>query len=386
MRLHRLVLLPVLLITGVSAAQSLYSVLGVTKGASEGELKKAYRKLSKKYHPDINPDEAAHETFIEVSRAYEVLSDSETRAIYDRAGDEGLKRHEAQKQGSGGHPNDIFARFFGGGQQQEHRGPSIMTNLEVSLADMYTGRTVEFAIPRRVICDHCHGSGAASDADVHACGHCQGQGVVVQRHQVFPGMFTNVQMTCPHCAGKGVRIARPCPKCRGEKTVQIEHVLAVHVPAGAPEGFEEVFHGEADESVDWDAGDVIVKVRSRRHEGGHARAGAPGAGAAPGEGWSRKEAGIVGRVTLSVAEALLGFQRNLTHLDGRTIMLGRTGTTQPGEVEVVEGEGMPSYGDVLQGDMYIEYTVVLPTAVSESTRARLEDVFGKPAAAVRDEL
>ncbi|GFZ44621.1 hypothetical protein JCM24511_02345 [Saitozyma sp. JCM 24511] len=355
-----LALLALLLLSGCLAAESFYKILGVARDASEGDIKKAYRKLSKKYHPDINPDEAAHEKFIEVSRAYEILSEEETRRIYDRHGEEGLKQHEAQKQGGGHNPHDIFSRFFGGGgPPQEQRGPGLLTNLEVSLADMYTGRT--FQIPRKVICSHCHGSGAHSAGDIHDCNHCNGQGVVVQRHQVFPGMFTNVQMTCPHCSGKGKRIAKMCSQCHGEKVVQTEHTLAVHIPGGAPEGFEEVFAGEADENVEWEAGDVVVRVRSQRREG---------------EGdWARHESGILGRVTLSAAEALLGFERNLTHLDGRTITIGRSGTTQPGEVEVIEGEGMPSYHDVPQGDMYIEYSVVFPTEISGASRAKLAEVF-----------
>ncbi|KAK4688573.1 DnaJ-related protein SCJ1, partial [Tremellales sp. Uapishka_1] len=360
------------------AAESFYNVLGVKRGASEADIKKAYRKLSKKHHPDLNPD-APHDKFIEVSRAYEVLSDSETRAIYDKRGEEGLKQHEAQKAGGGHNPNDIFSRFFGGGQQQEQRGPGMLTNLEVSLADMYAGRTVEFQIPRRIICTHCHGSGANSDRDIHTCGHCDGKGVIVQRHQVFPGMFTNVQLACPHCAGQGKQITKKCPTCHSEKTIQIQHSLAVHIPAGASEGYEEVFRGEADESVEREAGDVVVRVRSKRGEG---------------EGfWSRKEGGLVGRVVLGVSEAshfedsthgvtlnwdqaLLGFERNLTHLDGRKITVGRKGTTQPGEVEVIEGEGMPAFGDTPQGDMFIEYSVVMPTEISDISRKKLEEVFG----------
>ncbi|WVF66346.1 hypothetical protein IAT40_001086 [Kwoniella sp. CBS 6097] len=350
--------LALLFLTGCMAAESLYSVLGLKKDASDADIKKAYRKLSKKYHPDINPDEAAHERFIEVAKAYEVLSDSETKGIYDRHGEEGLKQHEAKKQG-GGH--DPFARFFGGGGQQEQKGPGLLTNLEVSLADMYTGRTVEFQIPRKIICTHCHGSGAESDHDISECKQCGGRGSTVQRHQVFPGMVTNVQMQCVHCGGKGKRITKQCHLCKSQKTIHTDHTLAVHIPAGAPEGFEEVFSGEADESTEWEAGDVVVRVRSRRGEG---------------EGnWGRKEGGILGRVTLSVAEALLGFERNLTHLDGRTISIGRKGTTQPGEVEVIEGEGMPGYVDIPQGDMYIEYSVVMPTAVSEETNLKLRDIF-----------
>ncbi|WVO13544.1 hypothetical protein L204_101165 [Cryptococcus depauperatus] len=368
-----LLLVSLLFFIGACLAENFYGVLGVKKDASESDIKKAYRKLSKKYHPDINPDEAAHEKFIEISKAYEILSDSETRSIYDRHGEQGLKQHEAQKAGGN---QDPFARFFGGGAPQEQRGPGMITNLEVSLADMYTGRNVEFQIPRRVICPHCHGSGANSPSDIHTCQQCNGQGAVVQRHQVFPGMFTNVQMTCPHCNGQGKRITKQCHKCNAHKTVSIQHTLAVHIPAGAPEGFEEVFHGEADEQTDMEAGDVVVRVRSRNE----------GPGGEGGGGWKRLESGISGRVTLSVAEALLGFKRQLKHLDGRTIMVSRAGTTQPGEVEVIEGEGMPAYMDVPQGDMFIEYSVVLPTAVSETSREKLQDIFGYIPPIHHDEL
>lgn len=160
----------------------------------------------------------------------------------------------------------------------------------------------------------------------------------------------------------------------------------MHIPAGAPEGYEEVFSGEADESPDMEPGDVIVRVRSNPETG---------------RGWTRKEGGLVGRVTLSVAEvsrnsfkavcvkltcqALLGFERNVTTLDERVLTITREGTTQPNEVEVIEGEGMPSYHDIPQGDMFIEYSVVFPTAVSDATRRKLVDVFG-PGSAVRDEL
>ncbi|ODN75494.1 hypothetical protein L202_06625 [Cryptococcus amylolentus CBS 6039] len=364
-----LCIISLVLLSGCMAAESLYSVLGVKKGASDGDLKKAYRKLSKKLHPDINPDEAAHERFIEVAKAYEVLSDSEKRSIYDKHGEEGLKQHEAQKAGGA---QDPFARFFGGGGVQEQRGPGMITNLEVSLNDMYTGRTVEFQIPRRVICPHCHGSGAETEHDIHQCNHCNGQGVTVQRHQVFPGMFTNVQMACPHCAGKGKRITKQCHVCSSAKTIQTQHTMAINIPAGAPEGFEEVFHGEADEQIGMDAGDVVVRVRSRMGEG---------------EGfWRRKENGILGRVTLSAAEALLGFRRELKHLDGRKIIVSRTGTTQPAEVEVIEGEGMPGYMDIPQGDMFIEYSVVFPTEVSKETRQKLQEVLKYTPPVEHDEL
>ncbi|GHJ84881.1 hypothetical protein NliqN6_1283 [Naganishia liquefaciens] len=352
-----------------------YSTLGLKKSASEADIKKAYKKLSRKYHPDKNSSPDAEELFIAISTAYEVLSDTETRSIYDRYGAEGLKQHEAQKQGGGMHHNpfDMFSQFFGGQRQQEKRGPSMLTTIEVDLADMYKGKHIEFTMPRQILCDHCRGSGAMTDGDIKQCGTCGGRGVTVQRAQVFPGMYTNVQATCNTCAGKGKVIHRACPHCKGAKTMTHQNRLDVDIPPGAPEGWETILEGEADESPDYEAGDVVLRVRSKQSVG---EAG----------GWRRKDAGLYRREILSVDEALLGFERNITHLDGHVVSVKRPGTTQPGYVEVFKGEGMPANGPLPQGDLYVEYTVVLPSAISDKAREGLESVFAASRDRTRDEL
>ncbi|KAJ9114490.1 hypothetical protein QFC20_001363 [Naganishia adeliensis] len=268
----------------------------------------------------------------------------------------------------------MFSQFFGGQRQQEKRGPSMLTTLEVDLADMYNGKHVEVTVPRQILCDHCRGSGAMTDGDIKQCGTCGGRGMVIQRAQVFPGMFTNMQTTCSTCAGKGKVIHRACPHCKGAKTMSHPNTLEVDVPPGAPEGWETILEGEADESPDWEAGDVIIRVRSR-------------AGVGEAGGWRRKDAGLYRREVLSVDEALLGFERNITHLDGHVVSIKRPGTTQPGYVETFKSEGMPPHGPLPQGDLYVEYSVVMPSAISDKTREGLEAVFASTRGSRRkDEL
>ena len=148
--------------------------------------------------------------------------------------------------------------------------------------------------------------------------------MTIQKAQIFPGMFTQMQATCNTCAGKGKTVARPCPHCRGQKVVQGENNLSFYLPPGAHEGFEMLFDGEADESPDWDVpGDVLVKVYARTDDE-----------------WRRKDSGLYRREIIGVDEALLGFERNVTHLDGKTVRIVRPGTTQPGHVDVIKGEGV----------------------------------------------
>jgi len=236
----------------------------------------------------------------------------------------------------------------------------MVTEFEISLADAYTGNSIDFMIKKKILCDHCRGSGAASDGDVRTCGGCNGSGVKLVRHQIMPGMFAQSQMTCDECQGRGKIIARPCPHCGGGKVIDHTASYTLEVEPGIPEGHEIVFEGEADESPDWEAGDVVLRVRTKKEVGG----------------WRRKEGSLYWRETLGVQEALLGFERNLTHLDGHVVTLKRDGVTQPGFVQQIKGEGMPLFErHKEQGDLFIEYNVVLPTSLSDHTKRALHDVF-----------
>ncbi|KAI0049744.1 DnaJ-domain-containing protein [Auriscalpium vulgare] len=352
-------------------AADLYKVLEVSRTASEQDIRKAYKKLSRKYHPDKNQDAGAEDKFVEVAHAYEVLSDSTKRQIYDRHGEEGLKAHEGGQQHHA-NPFDMFSSFFGGhpAHDQVRRGPTSVSEFEVSLADVYKGASIDFMIKKKILCDHCRGSGAASDGDIHSCSGCGGSGVRIVKQQIFPGMFAQSQVTCNDCGGRGTVIAKPCPHCGGSKVLEHTAHYTLEVPKGAPEGFEVVFDGEGDESPDWEAGDVVLRVRTRAEKGS----------------WRRKETSLYWRETIGVDEALLGFERNLTHLDGHTVQLVRKGVTQPGFVQTIKAEGMPHFQRSEYGDLFVEYNVVLPTELSTDTRRHLAEAFYGKTSRDKDEL
>ncbi|CAE6510106.1 unnamed protein product [Rhizoctonia solani] len=352
------------LVAVVAASADYYKVLDVDRRANDATIKKAYKKLSKKYHPDKNPTPEAKDKFVDISRAYEVLSDSEKRAIYDRHGEEGLKQHEAGRNAPD--PFSMFSNFFGGGhQEQSRKGPTMLTEFEVSLADMYSGNHVGFRIKKRILCDHCRGSGAASDGDIHTCGGCNGQGVKLVKQQVFPGMYAQTQVTCNECGGRGKVIKKLCPHCQGHKVVDHTAEYTLDVTPGMPEGHEVVFEGEADESPDYDAGDVVLRVRSGKTSGG----------------FRRKESSLYWTETIGVDEALLGFERNITHLDGHIVTLKKNGTTQPGHVQIVESEGMPIFEGTGHGDLFVTYNVVLPVALGDELKQKLSKAFASRAGA-----
>ncbi|KAI0833504.1 DnaJ-domain-containing protein [Trametes gibbosa] len=366
-------LLTVLLAALLVHAADLYKVLDLHKSASEQDIRKAYKRLSRKYHPDKNKEPGAEDKFVEIAHAYEVLSDATKRQIYDRHGEEALRAHEGGQQHHA-NPFDMFQNFFGGGHpgHQVRRGPTSVSEFEVSLADIYTGASIDFMVKKRILCDHCRGTGAASSDDVHTCSACGGQGVRIVRQQIMPGMFTQSQVTCNECGGRGKVIGRKCPHCQGNKVMDHTQHYTLEVPRGAPEGHEVVFEGESDESPDWEPGDVVIRVRSKKERGG----------------WRRKESGLYWKETISVEEALLGFERNLTHLDGHVVELARHGVTQPGYVQTIRGEGMPIFESSEYGDLYVEYNVVLPLEVSPETKKRLFHAFHPESAGehAKDEL
>jgi DnaJ-related protein SCJ1 len=341
----------------VAAGADFYKVLDVARSASEADIKKAYKRLSRKYHPDKNKDPGAEKKFVEVAHAYEVLSDPKKKSIYDRFGEEGL---QAQEGGRAANPFDVFSNFFGGGyHEQTRKGPTMMSEFEVSLADAYKGNNVDFMVKKRILCDHCRGSGAASDSDIKQCPGCGGNGVKIGKQQIFPGMWAQTQHTCDQCGGRGTIIARQCPHCRGQKVLDHTQHYTLEVEPGMPDGHEVVFEGEGDESPDWEPGDIVLRVRTGREQGG----------------WRRKESSLYWTETIGVDEALLGFERNVTHLDGRTVTLKRKGVTQPGYVQVIKGDGMPVFGKNERGDLYVEYNVVLPTSLTTSVRKKLTEAF-----------
>lgn len=387
-------ILPILLlcITTCLAATNtdLYKILQLDKSCNDRDLKRAYRTLSKKYHPDkATGDESK---FLEVTEAYEALSDPTTRKIYDQYGHEGLANHKRGGGQQAHNPFDLFSQFFGGGGRQQQgvrRGPDMEVKLSVPLRDFYTGREVPFSLEKQQICDTCSGSGSA-DGQVDTCSKCSGRGVIIQKHMLAPGMFQQVQMHCDACGGQGKTIKKPCKTCNGQKVVRKPINLVADIEPGMPKGHRLVFENEADEHPDHVAGNLNVVLaeltphidmeetdEARKHR-------------TDGTFFRRKGLDLYRKEVLSLREAWMGeWTRNLTHLDGHVVQLSRKRgeVVQPGHVETVSGEGMPVWheGHVHEHDehyethgrLFVEYSVILPDQMEKGMEKEFWAIWEK---------
>ncbi|KAK5116926.1 hypothetical protein LTR62_006647 [Meristemomyces frigidus] len=381
--LSSLLTLAILLPLLVLAAEDYYKLLNLDKTASERDLKKAYRKLSRQYHPDKNPnDEAAAQKFVEIAEAYEVLVDTETRKIYDQYGREGVKQHQQTGRNPGQHhdPFDLFSRFFGGGgggQRGQRRGPNMEVRIAVPLRNFYTGAEHQFKVEKQVTCDKCEGSGS-EDGQRDTCARCHGQGMVIQKQQLAPGIFQQMQMQCDVCGGKGSTVKHKCRVCGGQRVKREEEEFEIAVERGMPMGVRVTYEGEADESPDWVAGDLVVQVVEKE-----AAIGELEEERLDGNFFRRKGNDLFWREVLSLREAWMGdWTRNLTHLDGHVVRLSRKRgeVVQPNAVQIVGGEGMPIWrheeGPEF-GDLVVEYVVVLPDRMDGGMEKEFQGVWDK---------
>lgn len=328
----------------------LYETLGVEKTAGEKEIKKAYRKLAVKHHPDKGGDEAK---FKEVSAAYEILSDAEKRSKYDQYGIDGV---DDENSGGGSRSaDDIFSMFFGGGGRRSSAGPrkgeDVSHPIKVSLDDLYNGKTVKLAINREILV-----------GDPKKCEACDGQGVVIELRQIALGMVQQIQRRCSECRGQGY-IAQ---------TKKERKILEVHIDKGMKHNSKVVFRGMADEKPNMEAGDINFIVQEKPHPM-----------------FKRKGADLLVTKTLSLNEALCGFEWMITHLDGREIVVKNL----PGEVikpvtsqgtpfvKIVPNEGMPSLGNpFVKGNLYVLFKIQFPTDgdLSASVIKTLQNTLPNP--------
>src|SRR5215813_3473188 len=344
-----------------------YEVLGVTRSASDQEIKSAYRRLAVKYHPDKNPNDAsAEEKFKEAAEAYSVLSDGEQRKRYDRFGHAGVSS-SAAGAGSWGAPGfggieDILGDLFGFGdvfggrtgsrRTSAQRGADLRYDLEITLEEAANGMTAQLRIPRLEQCDTCKGSGAAAGSQPETCTTCSGTGQV--RYQ--QGFFS-VARTCHACRGAGRVIKNPCATCNGAGRVEREKQMEVKIPAGVETGSRLRVSGEGEAGTQGGAtGDLYVVIHVAEHEQ-----------------FERQGNNLYEAVPITFTQAALGSDLMVKTLDGEEKLKVPMGT-QTGTVFRLRGKGMPALGGRGRGDLFVSVTVMTPTSLTREQKKLLEQL------------
>jgi len=356
------------------AKRDYYEVLGVEKSADQEAIKKAYRKLAVKYHPDRNPgDKEAEEKFKEATEAYEVLSDEQKRPIYDQYGFAGLEGmggggaggyshafHDFSDLfgGMGGGMGDIFESIFGGGfggSSSRRGGPeagaSLRYDLNLSFKDAVYGTSTEIHFRHREKCEACNGSGAASGASKKTCPTCNGVGQVRQGN----GFFT-IQQTCPTCRGKGTIIDHPCSSCRGTGLQEKNKQMSLKIPAGVDTGKRIIIRGQGDAGENGGpSGDLVIVLHVADHPN-----------------FQRQDNDLFCAIPVSMSQAALGCEVTITALDNKKLTIKIPEGTPNGKMLRIKGEGVPVSGSSRKGDLYVEVSVQIPTKLSSKQKDLLK--------------
>ena len=352
-----------------------YEVLGISKGASEDEIKKAYRKKAKEYHPDLNPgDKEAEVKFKEVSEAYEILSDSEKRSRYDQFGHAGVDPNFGAGGAGGGFGGfggfgggmdfdlgDIFGSFFGGNSggrranpNAPRRGADVSTSISIDFLEACHGATKTIEFSRLEQCPDCKGSGAANPDSIKTCPDCNGSGQVRVSQRTPFGMSTTLR-PCPKCSGKGKIISEPCKKCSGSGRVRKTHKNEVNIPAGISDGQAMTLRGQGDSGLNGgSSGDVIIDVIVRPHpifkrEGYH----------------------IFCEFPITYVQAVLGDTISVPTIDGKVSYKIPEGT-QPNTTFRLKGKGVKQLNGSARGDQYVTVTVEVPKKLSKDQKEKLK--------------
>jgi len=348
----------------VTAKRCYYEVLGVVRGASDADMKAAFRKLAMQHHPDRNPgDKDCEGRFKEINEAYDVLKDGDKRAAYDRFG------HAAFEQGMGGGAHgfsadfgsafsDIFEGIFGMGGQRgrtggRERGADLRFNMEITLQDAFAGKTAQVRLPTSVICETCSGTGAKAGTKPTTCQHCNGHGRI--RHT--QGGFFTLERTCPICQGRGQVIEQPCGSCAGSGRVTRERTLSINIPPGVEDGTRIRLGGEGEAGVrGGPAGDLYIFLSI----GAHAF-------------FQRDGADLHCRVPISMVAAALGGEFEVPTIDGSRTRVKVPGGAQSGRRFRLSGKGMPVLRAKQTGDMYVQVVVETPQNLTKRQRELLNE-------------
>ena len=348
-----------------------YEVLGVSKGASEDEIKKAYKKLARKYHPDLNPDnKEAEEKFKEVNEAYEILSDPNKKARYDQFGFAGVDpNYGAGGAGGGldggfyfGDLGDIFGSFFGGGfgggrrtnPNAPQRGESIRLSLAISFEEAAFGCEKEVSVDRMEQCGTCHGNGCAAGTTPEVCPDCHGTGQVQVRRQTPMGVFAT-SSPCGRCGGKGKIIHQPCPDCRGSGAVRRRKTIQVSIPAGIDNGQTISVRGQGSAGKNGGpAGDLLVTITVRPHEL-----------------FRREGTSVLCDAPITFAQAVLGAELEIPTIDGK-VKYDLPEGTQSGTTFRLKGKGIPAINGRGRGDQYVTVYIETPRNLNREQKEALK--------------
>lgn len=338
-----------------------YEVLGVGRDASEAELKKAYRKLAREYHPDMNPDnKEAEAKFKEAAEAYEVLSDPQKRAGYDQFGHAGANGQGGFGgggfEGEFGGFGDIFDMFFGGGGARRRgpaKGADLKFNLDISFEEAAFGLEKDIEVPRQEKCETCKGSGAAQGSSPKTCQHCGGSGQVQYTQNTPFGRFVQSR-TCEICRGEGKIIENPCPKCRGRGTVRVTRKIHIKIPAGVDSGSRLRVTGEGEPGEKGGpSGDLYVYLRVKPHKI-----------------FKREGNDVIVEIPISFPQATLGDEIEVLTLDGKVQLKVPEGT-QSGTYFRIRGKGIPDLHGHGRGDQHVRLDIVTPKKLTEEQKEML---------------
>ncbi len=353
-----------------------YEVLEVAKNATAEEIKKAYRKKAIQYHPDKNPgDKAAEEKFKEAAEAYEVLSNPDTRARFDRFGHQRMGGGAGGFGGGGMSMEDIFSHFgdiFGGGSfggfgdffggggggrgRRVNKGSDLRVKVKLTLNEVATGVEKKIKVPKFVSCSHCNGTGSEGGTAYSTCSTCNGSGVVTRVQQTFLGAMQSTT-TCPDCGGEGRKITKKCPHCAGEGIVRQEEVITLNIPAGVADGMQLSMSGKGNAARHGGVnGDLLIVIEEEKHAD-----------------LLRDENDLIYNLMLDLPTAVLGGAVEVPTLDGKARIKIEPGT-QPGKIFRLRGKGLPSVNRYGVGDLIVNVTVYIPESLSNDEKKTFENM------------